>query len=731
LSSQGGIMLTNDLYLEGSISPTSLISELREQLINLQLNNEEVLAVLDELTDICNALDQSTIVTITDKRGIILSVNDTFCQVSKYRREELVGKSHTLLKSGYHSDEFFKQMWTTITSGNVWEGEVKNRAKDGSEYWVKTVIFPLKDEHGVPFKFISVRTDITEGKLYEGKVRELLKNDFVQVMQSLDNFVFKLKKCSDSSFVFTLIAGKLAKELGIDETEHLHKAVIDIFPEDIYKRLLKPVEETFNGGTSKFEVRYNKKYLFVTLSPFYREGLVREIVGSVSDISDLKNSELIVEHMAYHDSLTDLPNRRVLDKDLSHLLTEAGEVNKQIAVLFIDLDHFKRINDTLGHAVGDYILIMAAHRLQKLNFRNYAKSSRLYHLGGDEFVFVLDDISEEAVQKVCEFLIKVFESPFLYKKADIHLKISIGVAVYPSGGENHEDLVKNCDIALFAAKDKGRNTYLFYDSWMNESLVKKLKIENDLRKALEIGEQLQLFYQPQLDIRKNKIVGLEALIRWFHPEKGYIPPLDFIQVAEDCGLIIPLGDWVLKEACTQLKKWHDQGHSNLRVSVNIATKHFQHPSFVSDVTKILEEAQLSPRSLELEITENSLLDSTKSTISTLEAIKELGIQIAIDDFGTGYSSLSYLKKFPISTLKIDQTFVYELPENDGDRAIVSSIINLAHNLGLRVVAEGVENQEVLHYLQVENCDEMQGYYFSRPIPADDVKKFIENHDNNF
>lgn len=719
------------MNIEGSISPTSLISELREQLINLQLNNEEVLAILDDLTDICNALDQSTIVTITDKRGIILSVNDTFCQVSKYTREELVGKSHTLLKSGYHTDEFFKQMWTTITSGDVWEGEVKNRAKDGSEYWVKTVIFPLKDEHGVPFKFISVRTDITEGKLYEDKVRELLKNDFVQVMQSLDNFVFKLEKCQDNSFVFTLIAGKLAKELGIDETEHLHKAVIDIFPEDIYKRLLKPVEETFNGGTSKFEVRYNKKYLFVTLSPFYREGLVREIVGSVSDISDLKNSELIVEHMAYHDSLTDLPNRRVLDKDLSYLLSEAGEVNKQIAVLFIDLDHFKRINDTLGHAVGDYILIMAAHRLQKLNIRNYAKSSRLYHLGGDEFVFVLDDISEESVQKVCEFLIKVFESPFLYKQADIHLKVSIGVAVYPSGGETPEDLVKNCDIALFAAKDKGRNTYLFYDSWMNESLVRKLKIENDLRKALEIGEQLQLFYQPQLDIRKNKIVGLEALIRWFHPEKGYIPPLDFIQVAEDCGLIIPLGDWVLKEACTQLKKWHDQGHSNLRVSVNIATKHFQHPSFVSDVTKILEGVALSPKSLELEITENSLLDSTKSTISTLEAIKELGIQIAIDDFGTGYSSLSYLKKFPISTLKIDQTFVYELPENDGDRAIVSSIINLAHNLGLRVVAEGVENLEVLHYLQAENCDEMQGYYFSRPIPADDVKNFLEKHDNNF
>ncbi|RXI98505.1 phosphodiesterase [Anaerobacillus alkaliphilus] len=712
------------------ITPTNLVSDLRKELVGLHLNNMEVTAILDELTDLYTVIDRSTIIAITDGSGTILSVNDTFCEISKYAREELIGKNHSILKSGHHTVEFYQNMWRTITSGNVWEGEVKNLAKDGSYYWVKTTIFPLIDDTGEPYKFIAVRTDITEGKLYEDKVRELLKNDFVQVMQSLDNLVFKLKKCCDDDYAFTLIAGKLASELGLSEEEHLHKSVSAILPEETLKKLLVPVEETFLGVTKNFELKFKRKHLFITFSPFYRDGEVKEIVGTISDITELKNSELIVEHMAYHDSLTDLPNRRVLDKDLSNLIGEAKDLSKQVSVLFIDLDHFKRINDTLGHPVGDYVLIMAAHRLQKVNIRKFVDRYTLYHLGGDEFVFVLYDTDEDKTKEVCQFLLNVFESPFLYKQADIHLKISIGVSVYPSGGETPEDLVKNCDIALFAAKDKGRNTYLFYNSEMNETLVNKLNIENDLRKALASQEQLQLFYQPQLDLHTGKIVGYEALIRWFHPERGYIPPLDFIQVAEDCGLIIPLGEWVLREACLQLKKWQDLGFSDIRVSVNIATKHFQHPSFVSDVLNTLKEAELSAKYLELEITENSLLDSTQSTIETLTKINDLGIRIAIDDFGTGYSSLSYLKNFPISTLKIDQTFVYELPTNTGDRAIVSSIVNLAHNLGMRVVAEGVENNDALKYLQQEKCDEMQGYFFSRPLPADKVLEFMEKHTLN-
>ena len=719
--------MREDLTIYEDTTPTNLVSNLKCELAKFQINNSKIDEILNELTDLSYALDQSTIVAATDKRGTILSVNDTFCQISKYSKEELIGKNHNILRSGHHSAEFYTHMWKTIMNGNVWEGEVKNKAKDGSYYWVKTVVFPILNENGQPHKFISIRTDITEGKHYEDQVRQLLKNDFTQVMKSLDNFVFKLRKYGDNDFIFTLIAGKLAQEIGLIEQEHLHKSVYDLIPESALNKLIKPVEATFKGVTSKFELKFLEKYLFITLSPFYRDGEIKEIVGSVSDITDLKKSEQIVEHMAYHDSLTDLPNRRKLDNDLTECLTEAKEMNKNVAVVFIDLDHFKQINDTLGHSVGDFILIMAAHRLQKANLKNYSSEYKLYHLGGDEFVFVFFDIEENNANKACEFLLMLFENPFFYKQADIHLKISIGVSLYPLSGETPEELVKNADIAMFEAKNKGRNKFLFFNADMNEALVNKMQIEHDLRKALANGGQLQLFYQPQVDIKTNEIVGVEALIRWFHPEKGFISPLDFIQVAEDKGLIISLGKWVLKEACSQLKKWHNQGFTNLKVSVNIATKQFQHPCFIADLKEILRVSSVSPNLIDLEITENSLLDHTETTIKTLTEIKDLGIGIAIDDFGTGYSSLSYLKKFPITTLKIDQTFVYELPDNRGDRAIVSSIISLAHNLGLRVIAEGVEGESALNYLKQENCEEMQGYYFSRPLPVVALTKLLRMH----
>lgn len=718
--------MSNDLNILRCSTTTNLVLNLKNKLAELEVDSDEITEILVELADINYALDSSSIVAITDIKGTILNVNDTFCEISKYSREELIGKTHAILKSGHHSDDFYRQMWKTIIEGIIWEGEVKNRAKDGTYYWLKTVIFPLLNDTGKPYEFIAVRTDITESKLYENQLRKLLENDFCQVMRSLDNFVFKLKECEVNGFVFTLIAGKLAKELNFIESKHVHKSLSELLPEDVYEKLLKPVVKTLNGETSKFELRFQNKNLFVTLSPVYLDDEVTEIVGSMTDITELRNSELVVKHMAYHDSLTDLPNRRMLDSELSELLLEAEKTNHNIAVLFIDLDHFKHINDTLGHTVGDYILIMVAHRLKKAKFENIGYY-HLYHFAGDEFVFVLYDFHENIVKMACDYLLKTFESPFLYKHYDIHLKISIGISLYPQSGETQEDLLKNADIALYSAKDGGRNTYMFYTPEMNAFLQNRLQIENDLRKALAIDNQLELYYQPQVDIQTGAIVAVEALIRWSHPEKGMILPLDFIGVAEDTGLIIPLGNWVLKEACTQVKKWHNQGFSTLRISVNIATKHFKEPRFIEDMEKVLAETDLAPHLLELEITENSLLDNSKAIFNTLTSIRKLGVQIAIDDFGTGYSSLSYLKSFPITTLKIDQSFVYELPTNNGDRAIVSSIINLAHNLGLRVIAEGVENKEALAFLKQEKCDEMQGYYFSKPIPATELKNLLGKH----
>ncbi|WNF36004.1 EAL domain-containing protein [Bacillaceae bacterium IKA-2] len=560
----------------------------------------------------------------------------------------------------------------------------------------------------------------------DSKNRELFENDFGQVMKSLDNFVFKLKKCEVNGCVFTLITGKLAKELNLIESKHLHKSLSKLLPEDVYEKLLKPVAKTLNGESCRCELKFQNKNLFVTLAPLYLGDEITEIVGSMTDITDLRTSELIVEHMAYHDSLTDLPNRRALDRDLSQLIIEANLANKNVAVVLLDLDHFKHINDTLGHTVGDYILIMAAHRLQKVNLKNIGYYN-LYHFGGDEFVFILYDIDENIAKMACDYVLKIFESPFLYKNYDIHLQISMGISQYPLSGDTQEDLLKNADIALSSAKADGRNTYKFYTPVMNALLLRKLQIENDLRKALAVDDQLQLYYQPQVNIETGEIVAVEALIRWRLPGSGMISPLDFIGVAEKTGLIIPLGNWVLKEACTQVKKWHNQGFSTLRMSINISTKHFKEPRFIKDITKILAEIDLAPHLLELEITENSLLDNTIEIGNTLTSIRDLGVQIAIDDFGTGFSSLSYLKTFPITTLKIDQSFVYELPVNKGDRAIVSSIINLAHNLGLRVIAEGVETEAALAFLHQEKCDEIQGYFFSKPIPANELENLLAKH----
>lgn len=708
----------------GGESFTSLITVLKQELGDHTHDNGNIVNILGELTDLAYAIDESITITTTDINGKIISVNDKFCEISKYSRDELMGKDHQILNSGYHSTQFFKSMWKTIKSGDVWEGEVRNRAKDGSIYWMKTMILPIIDQQGKITKFVSIRTDITNGKHYETQLRQMMKNDYKQIMKNLDNFVFKLKRSKEKGFVFTLLAGKLADELGLEESEIISKSAFQVLPSEIINRFKAHTDAAFNGETTKLEFTYKHKHLFVTFSPFYQKERVTEVIGSVNDITEIKRSESTVKHMAYHDFLTNLPNRRKLDKDLAKYVKKAETEKKSIGVAFIDFDHFKHINDTLGHTVGDFVLTMAANRLQQIDFVPYIKKFKFYHLGGDEFVFIFYDFILDDAKKACQSLIDLFEPAFLYKQVDFHLKISIGFSAYPIGGESPEDLIKNADNAMFVAKDSGRNTFKFFTPEMNERLQNKFNIENDLRRAIISNDQFVLHYQPQVEAKTGKVVGLEALIRWKHPERGNVSPLDFIQVAEDTGLIIPIGEWVLKEACCKLKQWQKKWNKELRVSVNIATKQFRHHQFVDVVKNILVDAKLEPKYLELEITESSLMENTVTTSQTLEKIRDLGIRIAIDDFGTGYSSLSYLKKFPITTLKIDQTFVYDLPEDNGDRAIVSSIISLAHNFGLNVVAEGVENKEALQYLEQNKCDEMQGYYFSRPLPEVELDKFF-------
>ncbi len=711
-----------------SYANTSLVNLLLElkQHFGDDLKDLVGIEILNNLSDLVSAIDYSLVITVCDPNGKITSVNQKFSEISKFSKEELIGKDHRIVNSGYHSKQFFQQLWKTIKSGQVWEGEICNKAKDGTIYWLKTVVIPIFDSQQTIKKFISIRTDVTSGKHYESQLRQVLKNDYKEIMKNLDSFVFKVKRSNDKGFIFTFVAGKLADQLGFQEENVISKPIQEILPIEILTKFRGYVNSSWEGLTTKLELPYLDKQLLVTLSPSFKNGKVNEVIGVANDITEVKMSELAVKHMAYHDSLTNLPNRRKLDQDLSLYVKQAKIHGKSVGIAFIDFDHFKHINDTLGHSVGDQVLKMAANRLEQIAFGSVISESNLYHLGGDEFVFVFYGMQEDDVTFTCKCLLEQFETSFLLNHIEFHLRLSIGFNMYPKGGQSPEDLLKNADNAMFVAKESGRNTFKVFTPEMKQRLESKFNIENDLRKAIISRDQFTLHFQPQIDSKTGNVIGFEALIRWNHPEKGFMSPLEFIQVAEDTGLIIPIGEWVVEEACCQLKRWQDKFSSRLRMSVNISTRQFLHPQFAQTVKMILDKTKIDPKHLELEITESSLMENTEATASTLTSLRDLGITIAIDDFGTGYSSLSYLKKFPINTLKIDQTFVADLPEDKGDQAIVSTIISLARNFGLKVIAEGVETRDAKHYLQENHCDGMQGYFFSRPLPADEIDLFLHN-----
>jgi diguanylate cyclase (GGDEF)-like protein/PAS domain S-box-containing protein len=444
-----------------------------------------------------------------------------------------------------------------------------------------------------------------------------------------------------------------------------------------------------------------------------------EIVGEVvtfKDITQRKQLEEKIKYHAYFDSLTDLPNRVLLKDRLNQGLTYAQMHGEKLAVLYLDLDRFKFINDSLGHSFGDLLLRDVAKRLCEC----VPKSATVSRQGGDEFTIYLPNIkSENEVLKVVNLVINSFSKPFNLIDNEIYIKTSIGISLFPDNGDTVETLIKNADTAMYKSKEISGNSYHFFSEGMDTRTFESIKLENALYKALE-QEELIVYYQPQINYKTNKIVGVEALLRWNHPQHGMISPEKFIPIAEETGLIVPIGEWVLKEACKQLKEWHDQGYPFISMSVNLSVRQFEQKNLFSMVKNVLKKAELSPEYLHLELTENLIVKNTELTLKTMKKLKGLGINIAIDDFGTGYSSLGYLKNLPIKTLKIDKSFVQDMPKDDA--AITNTIITLAQNLNLSVIAEGVETKEQAAFLSARNCYLMQGYFFSRPMEAEEIAK---------
>lgn len=445
-----------------------------------------------------------------------------------------------------------------------------------------------------------------------------------------------------------------------------------------------------------------------------REGQVTGAVIVFHDVSQSRAMTQKMTHLAQHDFLTGLPNRALMTERLSQAISLASRHKKRVALLFLDMDDFKHINDSLGHAVGDQLLQSVAQRL-KTSVRN---TDIVCRQGGDEFVVLLAEIEQpQDAAYLTEKLLTVFSAPHLIGGQEVHVTVSVGISVYPDDGGNVEAMMQNADTAMFHAKASGRNAYQFFREEMNTRAVRRRFVENSLRRALKRGEFL-LHYQPKVDLVTGEMSGVEALIRWQDPEQGMIQPGQFVPTAEACGLIVPIGRWVLREACRQIKTWLDAGLQAVPVAINISAAEFRYKGFVDSVAKILQETGLAPDYLQLELTETILMHDAESTVLVLESLKTMGVRLAIDDFGTGYSSLSYLRRFPIDTLKIDQSFVRDITTDTDDATIVSAVIGMGKNLKQRVVAEGVETQAQLEFLKKQQCDEAQGFHFSQALTAE-------------
>ena len=456
-----------------------------------------------------------------------------------------------------------------------------------------------------------------------------------------------------------------------------------------------------------------------------KDGSLIGFLGSLSDISELKKAQIQMENLAFYDPLTGLSNRRLFKNRLDKAVKSVQRINTSIALLFLDLDQFKRINDSLGHDMGDSLLKEIARRLE----HNVRENDTVSRIGGDEFTILLTDINNtNDVRIVAEKILLSLSRPFILKGQEIISTVSIGITLTPEDSVDSNTLMKNADLAMYRAKELGRNNFQFFSEDMNTSILHNLEIEKELNIAIK-RNQFVLMYQPKISLIDNRITGVETLVRWRHPEKGIIPPDNFIPVAEETGQIIKIGAWVLEHSCHEMGSLIREGlmPKDSKVAVNLSAKQFSDPNLLQTVLNILTQSKIDPLNLELEITESIIMDDVEAAIDIMKTIKSRGIHLAIDDFGTGYSSLAYLKRFPIDVLKVDRSFVMDIPEDKTDMAITSAVIAMAHKLSMRVVAEGIETQEQLDFLRDNGCDDGQGYLLSRPLTLPQLHHFLVNH----
>jgi diguanylate cyclase (GGDEF)-like protein/PAS domain S-box-containing protein len=656
-------------------------------------------------------------IVITDNQGTMLWTNQAFSQLTGYSAEEVLGKNLRLLKSGEQDAAFYAALWSTITAGNVWHGEVINRKKDGSLYTEEMTITPVRSDAGVISHYVAIKQDITQRKLAEKELRNA-EQKYRGIFENAVLGIFQ----TTAEGGFLNVNPALARMAGYDSPKDFLNSVhgTDELYEDSTRR--EELRELIRAHkvVRDFEVEFkikdgSKRTASINVSAMAdREGENLYLEGTVQDITERKVAEARVHFLAYHDDLTGLPNRALFEDRLAKALANAQRRGERVAVLWLDLDNFKSINDSLGHSVGDLLLKQVGERLQK-----YMRAQdTVAKVAGDEFVFALINPGHMThAAAAAERIRRVVAGEFEVQGHVLNVTCSIGISLSPDHGTDSETLIKNADAAMYSAKENGRNNSRFFTRELNAKAEERLALENNLRVALDRGEFF-LVYQPQLEIASGRITGVEALLRWRHPELGLVPPDRFIPIAENSGLIVPIGEWVLGMACTQARRWQELGLPLLPMAVNVSAVQLHQERFVQMVRRVLDETGLAPQYLELEITERVLLSNTGKTLAMLQELARMGLQLSIDDFGAGYSSLSYLQDLPVGKLKIDRSFIQAMTVNPRDTAIVAAVIGMGHSLNLKVLAEGVETEEQMSFLRAHNCDEIQGYYFSKPLAAD-------------
>jgi diguanylate cyclase (GGDEF)-like protein/PAS domain S-box-containing protein len=655
-------------------------------------------------------------VVITDLLGRVIYCNPAFTRMTGYTLTEIEGQTPALWQSGETPTDLYREMWDKILAGQPWEGEIRNRRKNGALYWERQHISPLRDAAGRAVRLISIKEDITH--LREIEQALLLRE---QALASTNNGIMISHAIEDDHSImyvnpaFERITGYTAQEavgrIGrfLMRDDLAQPGLNEIRTALREKRPGHAVLRSYRKDGSMF---WNE--LFISpISDISRRD-VTHFVSVVNDISDRMQYQTALEHQATHDSLTGLSNRSLLNDRIAHAIGHAKRANLLVAVLLLDLDHFKNVNDAYGHSTGDALLKEIAARLHHC----VREIDTVARLGGDEFVIVLTDLTQaEDAEIIAGKIRDALTEPIRLEGREMFVGASIGIALYPRDGEHGEILLRNADIAMYRVKEHGRNSVHRFSPELASMALDRVDLEGSLRRALERREFV-LHYQPKVDVVSRRIVGAEALLRWEQPQVGLIYPGEFVRLAEETGLILPIGTWVIHEAFRQQAAWHAAGLPPLKLSINISPRQFRQEDLPEIVARALEETGADPAAFTFELTESMVMHDVESTQVSLRALKQLGIELSLDDFGTGYSSLSYLRRFPIDEVKIDRSFVNELHHNDDDAAIAAAVVAMAQSLGLRVVAEGVELDAQFAALEKLGCHEVQGYLLGRPLEAD-------------